>query len=158
MHWTISVGIGRFWQKWDSFFPSLAQLPNCGSASRQVWPLTDKLALAKMTEINQKKGVMFVVCAELGTASGLPEHPDMVDETGCECQGWAEAGGSFRVGGHCPGAAGSGAGVRVGFDVQRAAYGSRQDSLWSNLATVLGMHTCIFRAVYCNMCKFIRAC
>lgn len=98
---------------------------------------------------------MFVICAELDTASGPPELLDMVDETGCECQG--AAGGSFRVGGHCPGAAGNGAGVRVGFDVQRAAYGSRQDSLWSNLAMVLGIHTCIFRAVYCNMGKFIRA-
>lgn len=111
-----------------------------------------------MTEINQKKGVMFVICAELDTASALPELLDMVDETGCECQAWAAAEGSFQVGGHCPGAASSGAGIRVGFDVQRAAYGSWQDSLWSNLATVLGMHTCIFRAVYCNMCKFIRAC
>lgn len=111
-----------------------------------------------MTEINPKKGAICVICAKLDTASGLREPLDLVGETGCKCEGWATAGGSFWVGGHHPGAAGSGAVVGVGFDVQRAGYGSWGASLRSNLAVVFGVHMCIFRAVYCNMCKFIRAC
>lgn len=51
------------------FSPSLARLPNCGSAKRRVWPLTDSLALAKVAEINPKKGAFLSICAEVGTAS-----------------------------------------------------------------------------------------
>ena len=40
-----------------------------------------------MTEINPKKGAIFVICAELDTASGLREPLDVVGERGHECQG-----------------------------------------------------------------------
>lgn len=124
------------------FSPSLARLPNCGSAKCRAWHLTDRLALAKMSEINTKKGAFCVISAEVDTASGLREPLDVAGGTGCEWQGWGTARGSFGVGG-CR----LGAGVGLGFDGQRAAYGS-----WEAICPQSWGCTHVFLELYTATC------
>ena len=67
-------------------------------------PLAGSLALAKMAEINPKKGATCIICAELDAASGRWELLDVVGEAGCEGQGRGQLlGGRASPGGRGPG-------------------------------------------------------
>lgn len=55
--------------------------------STESWPLTGRLALAEMTEINPKKRAVCVICAKLDPPSGLWEALEVLGERGCGCQG-----------------------------------------------------------------------
>lgn len=96
---------------------------------------------------------MSVICAELDTAASLWEPLDMVVKMGSECQEAALGRESIA---RVLRAAVPALGLALMFKEQPVAPGEpRCRAIWPRS---WGMHTCIFRAVYCNMCKFIRAC